>query len=131
MFHLSLPCKDVEATKAFYLSIPGVKLGRHQPNWADINLFGNQLTFVEITADLQYPSYRFEDAMVPSFHFGLVMEDASWERLKSQLEVSQDVVVTTFLAGKKGEHSSFFLKDPDGYTIEFKNFSWEGEEFEQ
>lgn len=38
---------------------------------------------------------------------------------------------SSFLSNKKGKHSSFFLRDPNGYIIEFKTFANPGAIFEQ
>lgn len=130
MFHLSLPCKNLENTRSFYLAIPGAKQGRHQNHWADIDLFGNQLTFIEIDSDFKYPSYRFEETAIPTFHFGIILDSKEWNGIKDELNKTTFVEPVTFLEGKKGEHQSFFIEDPNGYTIEFKSFMKAGEAFE-
>ena len=47
-----------------------------------------------------------------------------WKELYAKLKSLKLKVVTqtTFLEGKPGEHSSFFIKDPNDYMLEFKNF---------
>ena len=59
-FHLSLPCVNVEETKAFYLDNIGAVSGRQSQNWIDINLFGHQITFTQAGKfDFNNPNYVF------------------------------------------------------------------------
>lgn len=124
-FHLSLPCKSISATSDFYVNILGAVRGRYTTNWLDINLHGNQITFTK-SGDFNFifKSYKFEDTVLPSFHFGVIVEQDLWKTLFNKLQGS-DYEVTNdlrFLRDKKGEHKSFFVKDPNGYMVEFKCF---------
>lgn len=125
MFHLSLPCKDIEKTKAFYIDVLGAQLGRHSENWIDINLYENQITFTK-TGDFKFDfkNYRFGKEILPSFHFGVIVDAELWGSMYSKL-FKMDLQMTskvTFLSEKVGEHLSFFVKDPNGYMLEFKCF---------
>ena len=74
-FHVSLPCKSIKATKKFYIDNIGATLGRNTQNWVDINLFGNQLTFIKAkNFNFNNPNYVFEGKILPSFHFGIVLD---------------------------------------------------------
>jgi len=132
-FHLALPCDDLEATKDFYLNVLEARLGRQAKNWVDIDLFGNQLTFTKAGKfNFDFKSYRLDDYVLPSFHFGVIVTVKEWEELYSRL-FQMDLEVTTeatFMEGKPGEHLSFFVQDPNGYMIEFKSFRKEGEVFD-
>lgn len=124
-FHLSLPCYSVTKTKNFYLEIVGAKLGRHATQWLDIDLFGNQITFTKSGEfSFIYKSYKFGETVLPSFHFGVILDAKTWteslERIKGKHDKPTEAV--TFLRDKKGEHSSFFVEDPNGYVVEFKCF---------
>ncbi len=131
-FHLSVPCKDIEATKAFYTNHLGAKLGRRTDNWVDIDLFGHQLTFTKAgDFDFNFKNYRFNDQILPSFHFGVIVNIDTWGKTYSHL-LSKNFDVTTeatFLENKIGEHLSFFVTDPDGYQVEFKCFKKDAEIF--
>lgn len=133
-FHLSLPCVDIEDTKEFYVNILGAGIGRHSDNWIDINLYENQLTFTKVgNFKFDYKNYRFENEILPSFHFGVIVDVDLWGKLYSKL-FGMNLEVTaeaTFLKNKHGEHLSFFVKDPNGYQIEFKNFKNSDEVFSQ
>jgi len=126
LFHLSLPCKNLVETKMFYVDTVGASLGRYENNWLDINLFGHQLTFTKVGKfDFTNPSYKFEGNVLSSFHFGIILDNETWVNVYSKLK-RQDLEVTpqtTFLKNKSGEHVSFFIKDPNGYMIEFKCFN--------
>lgn|SRR5690606_878527 len=123
-FHMSLPCLSVRETKKFYTSI-GASIGRSTQGWIDVNLFGHQITFIKAEKfNFNSPNYVFEGKILPSFHFGVIIELNAWngvyEKLKDQnLEL---VDKTTFLKDNPGEHNSFFVTDPNDYMLEFKNF---------
>ena len=75
-FHVSLPCKSIKSTKSFYIDNIGATLGRNTQGWADINLFGNQLTFIKAKKfNFNNPNYVFEGKILPSFHFGVILND--------------------------------------------------------
>jgi len=124
-FHLALPCEDTEKTKDFYVYILGAKQGRSTDTWIDINLYGNQLTFTEAGSfNFDFKSYRLNGQLLPSFHFGVIVDVNTWGKLYSRL-IKKDLEITTeatFLEHKIGEHLSFFVTDPNGYKIEFKSF---------
>jgi extradiol dioxygenase family protein len=125
-FHLSLPCLNVETTKDFYVNKLGAVLGRNNNNWVDINLYGNQITFTKSGKfDFSFQNYSFEGKILPSFHFGAIVDITVWGKLYAKVN-SENIEVfdeITFLKNKKGEHISFFVKDPNGYMVEFKSFS--------
>lgn len=124
-FHLALPCEDLEKTKDFYINKLDAEFGRSTDNWLDVNLGGNQITFTktgEFSFDFQ--NYRLNNQILPSFHFGVIIDVETWGKLYSRL-FSMDLEVTTevtFFENKVGEHLSFFVKDPNGYMVEFKSF---------
>ena len=79
------------------------------------------------------PSYVFEGKVLPSFHLGIIVNLETWSDLYKKLSSADCEIVhqKTFLNTKKGEHLSFFVKDPDGYMLEFKSFKSEAEIFQQ
>lgn len=125
-FHLSLPCLDVNETKAFYVDELGFELGRSSFNWLDVNFFGHQITFaLDKKTQVNSSTYSLESKILPVFHVGIILDpqnwNSFWEKLKekSYLELEP----TAFLSGNIGEHTSFFIKDPNGYSLEFKRFN--------
>ena len=123
-FHMSLPCLSVKETKGFYTNI-GASLGRKTQNWVDVNLFGHQITFIK-SGKFNYniPNYVFEGKILPSFHFGIILDSKTWNNIHTKLKAQNlDVVAESiFLKNKIGEHISFFIKDPNDYMLEFKSF---------
>lgn len=125
-FHLALPCRSISITKDFYIDTLGAGLGRHTSHWLDIDLFGNQITFTKSGPfDFIFKSYKFEESVLPSFHFGIIVDKDTWISLYASLNDSRYEVTTevVFLRDKSGEHRSFFVQDPNGYRVEFKCFS--------
>ena len=117
---------DVKQTREFYIDKLGASMGRNGLNWIDIDLFGNQITFTKSGKfDFTYLNYSFEGKILPSFHFGIIIDITQWGKLYSKVTTSGAEVFDeiTFLKNKKGEHISYFVKDPNGYMVEFKCFS--------
>jgi len=132
-FHLSLPCIDIKTTKEFYVYALEATLGRFNENWMDINFYQHQITFTKAgNFDFNFKNYLFEKQILPSFHFGVIVDVEKWGQLYTKLIQGSYEVTTeaTFLKNKVGEHLSFFIKDPNGYMLEFKNFKNENEVFE-
>ncbi|WP_222984974.1 VOC family protein [Flagellimonas meishanensis] len=124
-FHLALPCNDLSETKDFYETVIKAKIGRQTENWIDVDLFGNQLTFtVAGNFNFDFKSYRLDEYVLPSFHFGIIVSVDVWGELYSRLfQMDLEVTTqTTFMQDKVGEHLSFFVQDPNGYMLEFKSF---------
>jgi extradiol dioxygenase family protein len=131
-FHLALPCIELKKTKAFYVDLLGARCGRSAENWLDIDLYGNQLTFTKAgDFKFDFKKYRLGDQILPSFHFGIIIDVELWGQLYARLH-STPLKLTpkvTFMQDKVGEHLSFFVKDPNGYMVEFKSFKNENEVF--
>ena len=131
-FHLALPCIKLRKTRAFYVDLFGARCGRSGENWLDIDLYGNQLTFTKAgDFKFDFKNYRLGDQILPSFHFGVVMEVELWGQLYARLH-STPLELTpkaTYMKEKVGEHLSFFIKDPNGYMVEFKSFKNSDEVF--
>lgn len=124
-FHLALPCINVNKTRIFYTDILGATVGRSAVKWADINLYNNQITFTECGPfKFVSPSYNFNGDILPSFHFGIILEKAKWDEVYNRIKSKKCSIISEvkFLEHKKGEHQSFFIKDPNDYTVEFKCF---------
>lgn len=124
-FHLSLPCRSVSATRHFYINELGMKSGRATSTWIDIDAFGNQITFNKSGSfKFDYQNYRLGDSIIPSFHFGIVLEKPEWTKLYNKIK-KKNLTITeqrSYLEAEVGAHKSYFLEDPNGYTVEFKCF---------
>ncbi len=133
-FHLSLPCEDIVKTKDFYIDVLGAKLGRSTNSWFDVDLYGNQITFTKSGAfDFKYKDYRLGNEVIPSFHFGVIIDLDFWSKLYTNL-FQKDLEITTealYFEKKIGEYLSFFVNDPNGYKVEFKSFKDSDEIFKK
>ena len=131
-FHVSLPCRHIAATSKFYSMIIGSEIGRAAQNWVDVDLFGHQITFIKSRKfNFDYPNYTFDKTILPSFHFGIILPRNQWQEMYQRMKTEDYLFIdaTQFLKKAVGEHDSFFLRDPNGYIIEFKCFSKENEVF--
>lgn len=125
-FHLALPCVSISKTQSFYKDVLGATIGRSEVKWADINLYNHQITFTECGSfKFECQSYNFNGDILPSFHFGVILPDDEWDNLQVRLKHKEVDIAShvKFLTGKTGEHRSFFVKDPNDYTVEFKCFT--------
>lgn len=125
-FHLALPCINVNKTRNFYVDILGATIGRSAVKWADINLYSNQITFTECGPfKFESKNYSFNGEILPSFHFGIILDKKEWNAILEKLKSKKEEVISEvkFLENKTGEHHSFFVKDPNDYTVEFKCFT--------
>jgi len=131
-FHLALPCLSISKTRAFYHDLLGAQIGRSAVKWIDVNFYNHQITFTESGPfNFESRSYAFNGQILPSFHFGVILNDQEWARVLSLLQ-SKGIKIASevnFLKDKTGEHHSFFVNDPNGYTVEFKCFTNPNEVF--
>jgi uncharacterized protein len=114
IFHLSFPVSDLDRALAFYTGVLGGVTGRHEPDWADIALFGAQLT-------LQAQPQDVLDPMPRSRHFGATLDWADWEQLTAQLDDFIEGPRTDY-AGSEREQGKAMIADPDGNLIELKAY---------
>ena len=124
-FHLALPCLSISKTRAFYHDLLGAQIGRSSVKWLDVNFYNHQITFTESGPfKFESKSYSFNGQVLPSFHFGVILEREEWKRILNLLKANEIEIVSevVFLMDKTGEHQSFFVKDPNGFTVEFKCF---------
>lgn len=133
-FHISLPCDDVTRTTDFYVNELGFETGRTSHNWVDVNFFGNQIIFAKNQKSIpESAHYSLDNKRLPIFHIGIILDRTIWNeclkkfKLKSYFEIEP----SGFLMNKVGEHDSFFIKDPNGYHIEFKTFNNKDEIFQK
>ena len=118
VFHLAIPCKDLDETQEFYVDKLGCKLARRYADRVTLNFFGDQLV-CHLDPDKVDPSPQ----MYPR-HFGVTFKrkedfDTLLELAKErELEFFQELTVR--FPGKIEKHFTFFLKDPSNNLLEFK-----------
>lgn len=114
IFHLSFPVRDLEEGLAYYTGILGGVPGRREQAWADVALFGAQLTLQQVPGDVLEPMPR-------SRHFGATLDWAEWEGLVARLD---DFVEPPRRAheGTAHEQAKAMVRDPSGNLIELKAY---------
>lgn len=114
IFHLSFPVRDLDESIAFYTNILGGTLGRSEPEWADIALFGAQVTLQHVPGDVLHPMPR-------SRHFGATLGWPDWERLTARLTQFVEGPRIDY-AGEPREQAKAMIVDPSGNFIELKAY---------
>ena len=119
IFHLSFPVRSLEAAKDFYCKYLGATVGRDTGEWADILLFGHQLTLHERPCEVLAPEARGVR------HFGAVLPWDQWQALGISLErhgcelLAGPVVAH---ADTEREQGKILLCDPSDNLIEIKAY---------
>ncbi|RAM52891.1 MAG: glyoxalase [Hapalosiphonaceae cyanobacterium JJU2] len=121
VFHVAIPCRDLDEAEDFYVKKLGCKLGRKYPNRITLNFFGSQLVChlypqkIDLVSEI-YPR-----------HFGIIFSNKEDFDTISKLAKQQDIeFVKEPTLKRKGEVSevlTFYLKDPSNNVIQFKLFS--------
>jgi len=124
-FHLAFPVHDLHAARKFYSDILGCSTGRESARWIDFDFFGHQITAHLSESAVQENTNLVDGDSVPVRHFGLILEWAAWEDLRSHLE-AQDygflIAPRVRFEGQVGEQATMFLLDPSDNALEFKAF---------
>ena len=86
-FHLALPCVSISKTRAFYNELLGAQIGRSSVKWIDVNLYNHQITFTECGPfSFDSKSYAFNGHILPSFHFGVILDKPNWDKVLKLLK---------------------------------------------
>lgn len=125
-FHLALPIKDKEQTRAFYSGILDCATGREADTWIDYDFFGHQLSFhLKPDAFKQEATNIVDGKDVPVRHFGAILAWDDWHQLAVRLR-SNDIafIIDPYIRfeGEAGEQATMFFSDPSGNALEFKSF---------
>jgi extradiol dioxygenase family protein len=117
LFHLAIPCKDLEETVEFYEKL-GCKLARKYDDRVTFNFFGDQ-----VVCHLSPNEVEESPKMYPR-HFGITLTDKEEFNQLLELAKKNDLPFfqepTTRFQGKQEEHLLFFLVDPANNLLEFK-----------
>jgi hypothetical protein len=80
ILHLSIPASELTSAKRFYVEVLGATLGREKEEWADLLLWGHQIT-------LQHrPDEVLPLAKQGKRHFRVVLPWAIWERETARIQ---------------------------------------------
>lgn len=119
VFHLAIPCKDLDETVGFYEKL-GCKLARRYHDRVTFDFFGDQ-----VVCHLNPESIDLKPKMYPR-HFGITFlnEEEFYQTLeqakKHELKFFQDKMIR--FGGRREEHITFFLQDPANNLLEFKYY---------
>jgi len=120
IFHLSIPVKDIDSTKEFYVQGLGCGVGRQSSVAITLNFHGHQLV-AHVTEDLEP-----EQKSIYPRHFGLVCRtEEEWGGLRDRARTNR---LKFFREPRRRfpdtplEHLTFFLEDPSHNLLEFKYY---------
>lgn len=114
IFHLSFPVRDLDEAVAFYRERLGGVPGRRTEAWADIALFGAQLT-------LQLDPDNVSQPMPRTRHFGATLTWDHWEALTASLDGFSEPPKISH-RGTEAEQAKAMIADPSGNLIEIKAY---------
>jgi extradiol dioxygenase family protein len=135
-FHLAIPVRDINESRAFYGQLLGLNEGRCSEEWIDWNLYGHQLV-THLNPNLG-PKGKVSVHVngvdghgVPVPHFGVVLTSEDWHALADRLTGKVTFIIEPYtrFKGEAGEQSTLFFSDPSGNALEFKAFADLGQLF--
>lgn len=114
IFHLSFPVSDLDGALDFYIEHLKAVLGRRERDWADVGLFGAQLTLQRAPSDVTRPMPRTR-------HFGVTLGWQEWLDITAGLS---DFVEPPTIShqGSEREQAKAMVSDPSGNLIEIKAY---------
>ena len=119
ILHLSLPVRDIEEAREFYVRALGCQVARQREDFVDVWFFGLQLALHD----------RPDEAtgLVPgsSRHFGVTLRRDEFDKLVEHLErsgVEWVSPVGTDDVGLSTEQTKAKIVDPSGNVIEVKTY---------
>ena len=119
VFHLAIPCKDLDETAAFYEKL-GCQLARRYEDRVTFNFFGDQ-----VVCHLCPDEIDTEPKMYPR-HYGITfLEKQEYDEtveyaIRHNLPFFKEPMVR--FEGRREEHLTFFLIDPSNNLLEFKYY---------
>ena len=119
IFHLSIPVSDLEVAKRFYVEVLDASIGRENPDWLDVLLWGHQITLQLRPAEVLPPRQQGKR------HFGVTLPWREWELAAERVAGSGakfSAKPQIFQSGFPDEHAKFFLADPSHNVIEIKAY---------
>lgn len=124
-FHLAVPVKDLQETRAFYRDTLGFAEGRSSDKWVDFDCYGHQLVIHMADNPSSLNHNPVDGKSVPVPHFGVLLDWEDWEVLKrTLLRAEIEFVIEPYIRfeGEVGEQATMFFLDPSGNALEFKAF---------
>jgi hypothetical protein len=119
ILHLSIPVRDLDEARAFYVHTLGCEAARSRPSFADVWFFGMQVTLQD------RPDEVTGMAAGGSRHFGVTLGRDDFDAVVARLVsggVDWLVPVSTDDEGLPTEQTKAKLADPSGNVIELKTY---------
>jgi len=118
IFHLAIPCRDLEEARRFYVDGLGCRLARSYPDRITLEFFGHQIVCHLSPGDVEPEPRAYPRHLGITFRdregFDAVIECARARSLPFLAEPSDR------FQGRPEEHETFFLSDPSNNVLEFK-----------
>ncbi len=116
VLHLSLPVRDLEESRVFYVDLLGCSLGRVRDDFVDVWFYGMQVTLHDRPSELAPPGVR---------HFGVTLPLDELRALVGRLDgrVEWLAPLSTEYPGTPREQTKSKLADPSGNVIELKSYA--------
>jgi len=125
IFHFAFNVTDLDQARDFYAGILGCKEGRSTDTWVDFDFFGHQISLHLGKPFETAATGHVGDKLVPMPHFGIILEQAAWQKMADSLTAAgTEFVLEPQLRfeGLPGEQWTMFFLDPFGNPIEVKGF---------
>jgi extradiol dioxygenase family protein len=117
IFHLSIPVRDLQEAVDFYTHELGADIGRRTEGFADVLVFGAQITLHDDPGSVTAPMPRTR-------HFGATLRWEEWESVASRFAGGPLVVEppTISYEGEPVEQGKMMIVDPSGNFVEIKAY---------
>ena len=120
VFHLAIPCKNLDEAFDFYITKLGCKLARRYADRITVDFFGDQLV-----CHLAPDKVETQPRLYPR-HFGITFRDrAELENLMTLLRIRSIPLFhgpALRFEGTVEEHTTLCLLDPSNNVLEFKHY---------
>lgn len=120
VFHLAIPCRDLDAAFDFYVVKLGCKLARRYQDRITLDFFGDQ-----VVCHLSPDKIDLDPQPYPR-HFGITFKEPqefdALLHLARQRELPFFSQLMKRFEGMIEEHLAFMLIDPSNNVLEFKHY---------
>jgi len=135
LFHLAIPCADLDTTEQFYTKVLGCRRARRYDDRITLDFFGDQVVChlapeaIDATPEL-YPRH-FGITFLNREEFDAMVQrvadkaDGGGENsVKGEASAAVRILMplTTRFAGRREEHLTIALLDPSNNVLEFKYY---------
>jgi extradiol dioxygenase family protein len=119
ILHLSIPVRDIDEARDFYVHTLGCESARARSGFTDVWFFGMQITLQDRPDEVA--AVRAD----ASRHFGVTLSRDDFDAMAARLTargVEWLVPVSTDDEGRSTEQTKGKITDPSGNVIEFKTY---------